>query len=140
MFKTLGRRPQLTPTRWDQWLFACRRWLRTLRADPTDTPPIIFSQIMAFDGIAMAAARVRGHKLGDWTFHGGRAEASCTRCGRRLVAYYARWQPDMGGSVLLHACRTRTDHPANSMTSRQFTAILSGNLARGRFPRGRFTN
>jgi hypothetical protein len=68
-------------------------------------PPLLFNQIIAFDGIAMAAAKVRGHQLGTWQFQDGHAAASCTRCGRRLVVYYAPLQPDIGGSALLHGCK-----------------------------------
>ena len=86
------------------WLCACLRRFYRWRHGGEFARLLIFDQIIAFDGIAAAAAKVRGHKLGDWRIQDGCAAATCMRCGRPLVVYYSPLQPDMDGSALRHDC------------------------------------
>ena len=90
--------------RWSAWLSACRRRFYRWRHGGEFVRLLIFDQIIAFDGIAAAAAKVRGHKLGDWQIQEGYAAATCIRCGRRMVVYYSPLQPDMDGSALWQCC------------------------------------
>ena len=90
--------------RWRAWLCACLRWFYRWWHGAEFARLLIFDQIIAFDSIAVTAAKVRGHKLGDWRIQDGSAAATCIRCGRPLVVYYSPLQPDMDGSALRHGC------------------------------------
>jgi hypothetical protein len=96
--------PALRSFRWSAWLSARLRRFYRWRHGGEFARLLIFDQILAFDGIAAAAARVRGHKLGDWRIQDGCAAATCIRCGRQLVVYYSPLQPDMDGSALRNGC------------------------------------
>lgn len=91
--------------RWRAWLGARLRRFYRWRHGGEFARLLILDQIFAFDGIAGAAAKVRGHKLGDWRIQDGWAAATCIRCGRTLVVYYCPLlEPDMDGSALRHGC------------------------------------
>jgi len=96
--------PALRSFRWSAWLSARLRRFYRWRHGGEFARLLIFDQILAFDSIAAAAARVRGHKLGDWRIQEGCAAATCIRCGRQLVVYYSPLQPDMDGSALRNGC------------------------------------
>lgn len=66
---------------------------------------LILDQMMAFDGIAVIAATIRGHELGEWHIHDSSATVTCLRCGRGLVVHYSLLQPDMDGALLRHECK-----------------------------------
>jgi len=65
---------------------------------------LIVDQIFALDRIAVIAAAIRGHELGDWRIQHGFAVARCVRCGRKVVVYYSPIQPDMDGPLLRQGC------------------------------------
>jgi hypothetical protein len=67
-------------------------------------------QIPVLQRIAVYAAKVRGHALGNWRTGDGFATASCIHCGHEITVYCAAMQPEMDGAALASECQAAV-HP-----------------------------
>jgi len=75
-------------------------------------------QVTVLQDIAVFAAKVRGHALGNWRMVDGLATASCIRCGHEVTVCRSVTQPELDGAALASRCR----HPVRTRAA-QRTAI-----------------